>query len=193
MKFTWPSWFSLQQNHNEYDGISNHQRLDYLLNRLFRCRSKKTSKLRVTGICEGNSPVTGEFPTQRASNVENISIWWHHHVNSLRPSGKLIIIGSNNGLSPGRRQAIIWTNIGILSIGPLATNFNEILIGIQTFSLKKMRLKLSSGKWCPFCLGLNVLMIYEMLLLRALSWSLKKKMVYILHMKTTFPWDLNSD
>ena len=52
--------------------------------------------------------------------------------------GKLSIIGSDNGLSPERRQAIIWTNAGILLIGPLATNFSEILIGIQTFSFKKM-------------------------------------------------------
>ena len=44
-------------------------------------RSKKTSKLRVTGLCVGNSPVPGEFPTQRASNAENVSIWWHHHGN----------------------------------------------------------------------------------------------------------------
>ena len=55
---------------------------DCLLNRLFRCRSKNTSKLRVTGLCEGNSPVTGEFSTQRVSNVENVSIWWRHHVNT---------------------------------------------------------------------------------------------------------------
>ena len=47
---------------------------------LFRGRSKKTSKLRVTGLCEGNSPVTGDFPTQRASDAENVSIWWRHHV-----------------------------------------------------------------------------------------------------------------
>ena len=71
--------------------------------------------------------------------------------------GKLTIIGSNNGLSPGRRQAIIWTNDGILLIGPLGTNFNEILIGIQTFSFKKMHLKVSSAKWRSCCLGLNVL------------------------------------
>ena len=70
---------------------------------------------------------------------------------------KLTIIGSDNGLSPGRRQAIIWTNAGILLIGPLGTNFSEILIGIQTFSFKKMHLKMSSVKWRPFCLGLNVL------------------------------------
>ena len=50
---------------------------------LFRRRSKKTSKVSVTGLCAGNSPGTGEFPAQRASNAENVSIWWHHHVDSL--------------------------------------------------------------------------------------------------------------
>ena len=74
---------------------------------------------------------------------------------------KLTIIGSNNGLSPERRQAIIWNNAGILLIGPLGTNFSEILIKIQTFSLKKIRLKLSSTKCRPFCLGLNVLMLLQ--------------------------------
>ena len=68
---------------------------------------------------------------------------------------KLIIIGSDNGLSPGRRQAIIWTNAGISLTGPLWTNSSEILIGIQTFSFKKMHLKMSSAKWRAFCLGLN--------------------------------------
>ena len=71
--------------------------------------------------------------------------------------GKLTIIGSDNGLSPERCQAIIWTNAGILLIGPLGTNFSEILIEIQTFSLKKIRLKMSSAKCCSFRLGLNVL------------------------------------
>ena len=71
--------------------------------------------------------------------------------------GKLTIIGSNNGLSPGRRQAIIWPNAGMFLIGPLWTNFNEILIEIPPFSFKKMRLKVSSAKWRPFCLSLNVL------------------------------------
>ena len=70
---------------------------------------------------------------------------------------KLTIIGPDNGLSPDRRQAIIWTNAGIFLIGPLGTNFSEILIEIQTFSFKKMHLKMSSGKWRPSCLGLNVL------------------------------------
>ena len=70
---------------------------------------------------------------------------------------KLATIASDNGLSPSRRQAIIWTNAGILLIGPLWTNFSEILIEIPTVSLKKMHLKMSSGKWRPSCLGLNVL------------------------------------
>ena len=71
--------------------------------------------------------------------------------------GNLTTIGSDNGLSPAPRQAIISTNAGILSIGPLGTNFNEISIRIQTFSFKKMHFKMSSAKWRPFCLGLNVL------------------------------------
>ena len=70
---------------------------------------------------------------------------------------KLSIIGSDNGLSPGRRQAIIWTSAGILVIEPLGTNFSEILIENRIFSFKKMYLKISSGKWRPYCLGLNVL------------------------------------
>ena len=70
---------------------------------------------------------------------------------------KLTIIGSDNGLSPGRRQASIWTNAGILLIRPLGTNFNEMLVEILTFLFMKMRLKVSSGKWRPFCLGLNEL------------------------------------
>ena len=71
--------------------------------------------------------------------------------------GKLTIIVADNGLSPGRRQAIIWNNAVILLIGPLGTNFSEIDIEIRAFPLKKMHLKMSSAKWRLFCLGLNVL------------------------------------
>ena len=70
----------LHWRHNGRDGVANHQRLDYSFSRLFRRRSKKTSKLRVTGLCVGNSPVTGAFFAQRASNAENVSIWWRHRV-----------------------------------------------------------------------------------------------------------------
>ena len=69
----------------------------------------------------------------------------------------LTIIGSDNGLSPGRRQAIIWANVGIMLIGPLGTNCSEILFGIQTFPFKKMHLKMSFAKWRSYCFGLNVL------------------------------------
>ena len=67
------------------------------------------------------------------------------------------IIGSDHGLSPGRRQSMIWTNAEILLIGPLGTNVSAILIGTHTFSFKKMHLKMSSAKWHPLFLGLNVL------------------------------------
>ena len=78
------SWYillhiTLHWRHNGRDGVSNHEPHDYLLNGLFRRRSKKTSKLRVTGLCAGSSPGTGEFPAQRANNAENFSIWWRHH------------------------------------------------------------------------------------------------------------------
>ena len=71
--------------------------------------------------------------------------------------GNLTTIGSDNGLSPGRRQAIIWTKGGLLLIGPLGTNVSEILIETLTFSFKKMRLNVSSAKRRPFCFGPNVL------------------------------------
>ena len=158
---------SLHWRQNEHDGISNHRHLDCLLNHLFRCRSNKTSKLSVPSLYEGNPPVTRRLPSHWASNAVNVSIWWRHHESSYYFThwgrvthicvGKLTIIGSDDGLSPGRRQAIIWTNAGILLIGPLGTNFNETLIEIHTFSFKKIHLKMSSGKWRPFCLGLNVL------------------------------------
>ena len=118
-----------------------------------------------------------------ASNLETVSTSWRHH--AWKPNhphqdkkeycigtqliflthwgrethicvSDLIIIGSDNGLSPGRRRDIIRTNAGILLIRPLGTNFSEILIKILVFSFKKMRLKASSAKRRPFCIGLNV-------------------------------------
>ena len=86
---------------------------------------------------------------------------------------KLTSIGSDNGLSPGRRKVIIWTNACILLIGPLGTNFSEMLVKILTFSFTKMRLNVSSAKWRPFCDGLNVLRAHKPL----------KPMVYIIYSK----------
>ena len=99
-----------------------------------------------------------EFFRGSQLTYQNICFWLTHwgQVTHIYV-GNLTIIGSDNGLSPGRRQAIIWTSAEILLIGPLETCFSEILIGIQTFSFKKMHLKMSSAKWRPFCLGLNVL------------------------------------
>ena len=71
--------FALHWRHNGCDGVSHHQPYECLLPRLYRRKPKKTAKLRVTGLCAGNSPVTGEFPAQMASNAENVSIWWRHH------------------------------------------------------------------------------------------------------------------
>ena len=70
---------SLQWRHNGCDGVSNNQLHDCLLNRLFRRRSNETSKLCVTGLCAGNSPIAGEFPAQMTSSAEKVSIWWRHH------------------------------------------------------------------------------------------------------------------
>ena len=81
---------SLWWCHNGHGGVANHQPHHYLRNRLVRRRSKKTSKLRVTGLCEGNSPVTGVFPAQMASNAENVSIWWRHHIMTYRGSPHMI-------------------------------------------------------------------------------------------------------
>ena len=70
---------TLRWHHNGHDGVSNHQPHDCLLNRLLWRRSKKTPKLLVTGLCEGNSSVAGKIPAQSAGDAENVSIWWRHH------------------------------------------------------------------------------------------------------------------
>ena len=93
--------------------------------------------------------------------------------------GKLTIIASDNGLSPGQHQAIIWTNAGILLIGPLGTKFNEIFIEIHAFSFKKMHLKMSSAKWRPFCLSPNVL--NKSLILSLTHWNLIMILTIIFH------------
>ena len=74
---------SLLWHHNERDSVSNHQPYDCLLNRLLKAQIKETPRLRVTGLCDGNPPVTGEFPVQRVSNAENVSIQWRHHLENV--------------------------------------------------------------------------------------------------------------
>ena len=115
----------------------------------------------------------------RLSCINSITHWdrvMHIWVSNLT------IIGSDNGLSADRLQAIIWTNANILLIGHLWTNFSEILIKIHTFSSQKMHLK-KFGKWRPFCLGLNVLthQIWQ--------WIALKSTPNIKTFKTTIFWN----
>ena len=107
----WP----LQWRHNGHNSVSNHQPDDCLLNRLFRRRSKKTSKLCVTGLCVGNSPGTGEFPAQKASNAENFSSWWHHNASNGKafPYHDIIMI---TGIIPDLSNAdLLDKSVGLLT------------------------------------------------------------------------------
>ena len=110
--------------------------------------------LKMSAKCERLHNLDQVFWCHMASSGNKLTHWGQ--VTHICIS-KLTIIGSDNGLSPDRRQAIIWTNAGLLLIGHLGTNFSEILIQILTFSFKKMHLKVSSAKRRPYCLGLNVL------------------------------------
>ena len=106
------------------------------------------------GLCKG---------TSKESMLRWPEIWLlTHPLQCLYASVNWDSIGSDNGLSPDRRQAIIWTNARILLIGPLGTNFNEIRIKIQNLSFMKMHLKMSSGKWRPFCPGGDVLTDWDL-------------------------------
>ena len=92
------------------------------------------------------------------ANQHESQTYWTHWCRAMHTCiSKIPIIGSDNGLSPGLVQAIVWTNVGLLSIGPLGINCSEILIEINKFSFRRMHLKMSSGKWQHFCLSLNVL------------------------------------
>ena len=102
---------SLQWRHDWHDGVSNHHPCDCLLNRLFRRRSKKTSKRRVTGLCVGNSPVIGEFPAQRTSNAGNVSIWWRHHGLGKSTDGDL---GNHGDSSETSDQSTRWEIMALL-------------------------------------------------------------------------------
>ena len=107
------------------------------------------------------------FFSHKLVPFDNIIFYFHQNIHNRYPIpwhietkwriyvSNLTIIGSDNGLSPGQHQAIIWTNAGISLTGPLRTNFSVIFIEIHIFSFKKMYLEIPSAKWRPFCLGLN--------------------------------------
>ena len=108
---------SLRWRHNDHAAVSNHQPHGCLLNRLFRRKPKKTSKLRVTGLCAGNSPGTGEFPAQMASYAENVSIWWRHHVVGC-VWNILLSMNARHSLGP-------W------SVSSLCSRMNNILLEVD--------------------------------------------------------------
>ena len=126
LKIRWPwhcfikgisTLVTLQWRHNGHGSVPNHQPHHCILNCLFRCRSKKTSKICVTGLCVGNSPLIGEFPTQMASNAEDVSIWWCHH------EGYVFISKSGPGSTlKGHQNPCHWLckkdiSLEIISIG----------------------------------------------------------------------------
>ena len=111
----------LRWRHNGRNSVSNHQPYDCLLNRLFSGRSNKTSKLRVTGLCAGNSPGTGEFPSQMVSNAENASIWWRHHI-------------SENVVSPRRWAGPFYRTLSILEQKNLAGH-GRILLPLSKWAI----------------------------------------------------------
>ena len=121
--------FPLQWRHNGRDSVSNHQPHDCSLNRLFRRRSKKTSKLRVTGLCAGNSPVTGEFPAQMASNAENGSILTHYFLEMN--GGDILTVKA-----PGHLKASLWPTGCPVHIHPhhtmVASNWHILMLFLTT-------------------------------------------------------------
>ena len=111
---------ALQWCHNERDGVSDHRRLGGLFSRLFKRRSKETSKLHVTGLCAGNSPVTGEFPSQRTSNAENVFMWCRHHglwtSNSNSPTPSCAITYPCHDFNTRlAKPTLLWENYVMLS------------------------------------------------------------------------------
>ena len=127
--------------------------LPYIISKI-----KDITKSKYIFVCSAKQSTESRSLTAQNFNVVSDVLTHWGRVTHIC-ANKLIIIGSDNGLSPGWRQAIIWTNDGILLIGPLGTNFIEISIKILTFSFTKIHLKVSSAKWRPFCLGLKVLNI----------------------------------
>ena len=119
--------FSLQWRPNGRDNFSNHQPHDCLLNRLFRRRSKKTSKLRVTGLCVGKSPRTVEFPAQMASNAENVSISWRHHVVPVRVNPST--------LQKWWKLNVNWYKLSGLNAIAINTSFMKTYISIYFASI----------------------------------------------------------
>ena len=140
---------SLRWRHNGCDSVSNNQPQHCLLNRLFRRRLKKTSKLRVTGLCAGNSPGTGEFSAQMASYAENVSIWWRHH--GTQPALVQIMACLLYGTKPLYKQMSVYCESDRLEqISVKYFNQNTTIFS-QENEFENANCKMPS-----FCLGLNM-------------------------------------
>ena len=165
-----PVPYTLQWHHNVHDSISNHQPHDCLLNHLFRHRSKKTSKLHVTGLCARNSPGTGEFPAQMASYTENVSIWWRHH--DIRSKNlvvmppfpdvtlKCIFLNENAWISPHFSLKVIKFQLTIFQHGSdngLALTRQQAIIWCNV------------GKFTDESLGLNELKLHWLMVVHSTS------------------------
>ena len=134
---------ALQWRHNERGGVSNHKLHDCLLNRLFRHKWKKTSKLCVNSLCEGNSWVTGEFPTQRASNAEDVYIWWRRH-GSCDVLSKLCWAKVTLGVDRHLNKMI---TVDISDITFWVDFWMNNLWGIHTQDFNLVRIKFILQKW----------------------------------------------
>ena len=203
-KVTWPKTRNLpsrstsQWLHYERNGVSNHRCIDCLLSRLFRRRSKKTSKLRVTGLCEGNPPVTGGFPSQRASNEENFSIWWRHYAKSSHCMFRVPLISSQSRTRKCRHLDEIlitcytasfhfdkfwlhsqWQNFIKMTIFFLSTvhNVEVIKMCMELLDDTTMRNKLSNWEnWCHFIYA-NIYKWFFFVFLQRQSFVLLQKSV----------------
>ena len=125
---------TLQWRHNGRDGVSNHQPHECLLNRLFGRRSKKTSKLRVTGFCVGNSPETCESPAQMVSNAENASPWWRHHASDYLYFLQAVRVMSPSGDSSLWIISHVGCNLALLMVDSFTValhSLNGLVFGGQ--------------------------------------------------------------
>ena len=115
-------------------------------------------KVKLQNVCVSLFLIWGHKGTALPGHQQ--PCYWLVIINSSPPGAPVnwVSIGSDNGLLPSQHQAIIWTNVGLLSIGPLGTNMSEFFIKIQNFSFMKMLLKISAAKWRPFCPGGDELM-----------------------------------
>ena len=190
---------ALLWRHNEHDRVSNHQPHDCLLKRLFRRRSKKTSKPRVTGLCVGNSrgtgefPAqlgnsrgTGEFPAQMVSNAENVSIWWRHHGETI-PKSRIMCRLKNNWwgcISWWRHFMETFSGLLALCCG------NSPVFGVFfDLRLNKPLSKLSLGWWFetpsrPLQSHCNVLVVYIFGLTTTAWWCYYKNTDHTKHINS---------